>query len=115
MTSRFLRLRLGCVSSSFFALQLLAPPAHSQWSHDPHVNNPVCTAAGFQSEPSIVTDGSGGAIISWVDYRRAVDSADIYAQRIDAAGAVRWATGGAPISTARGTPGFPPLSAGGHG
>jgi hypothetical protein len=115
MTSRFLRLRLGCVSSSFFALQLLAPPAHSQWSHDPHVNNPVCTAAGFQSEPSIVTDGSGGAIISWVDYRRAVDSADIYAQRIDAAGAVRWTTDGASISTAGVTLGIPSISEDGTG
>jgi hypothetical protein len=115
MINRVRLLGLGICSASFAALLLLSPPLHAQWSHDPNVNNPVCTAAGYQSDPSIVTDGSGGAIISWVDYRTGVDSANIYAQRIDAAGAVRWTTDGVTISTTGRTLGLPAITEDGAG
>ncbi|HEY6866338.1 MAG TPA: hypothetical protein VI792_03720, partial [Candidatus Eisenbacteria bacterium] len=43
----------------------------------------VCTAAGSQLVPRIVADGSGGAIIAWVDSRIGNGTApDIYAARV---------------------------------
>jgi len=59
---------------------------------------PISTAAGYQYSPTIVTDGSGGAIITWHDYRSG--NYDIYAQRINANGNVLWTTDGVAISTA---------------
>jgi hypothetical protein len=61
---------------------------------------PVCTTSGKQSDPALATDGSGGAIVSWSDYRDGVSSADIYAQRISAGGSVLWAEGGIPLCAA---------------
>lgn len=59
----------------------------------------VCTAANGQESPSIVSDGSGGAIITWSDSRNPT-AADIYAQRVDAAGTIQWTTNGVAICTA---------------
>jgi hypothetical protein len=73
-------------------------PLHAQWSTDPTVNNAVSTATGNQSFPQIVSDGAGGAIITWDDYRSGT-SHDIYAQRINAAGAVLWTADGVAISS----------------
>ena len=61
---------------------------------------PISTAAGDQLNPTIISDGSGGAIITWEDYRSG--TYDIYAQRINASGAVQWTADGVPISTAAG-------------
>jgi hypothetical protein len=58
----------------------------------------VCAAPGHQLAPVAVTDGAGGALIAWEDIRSG--SADIYAQRLDAAGAPQWAKDGAAICTA---------------
>ncbi|MHA1474043.1 MAG: hypothetical protein ACTSQ5_02525 [Promethearchaeota archaeon] len=46
--------------------------------------------------PHITTDGNGGAIIVWEDYR---DEIDIYAQKISSAGALGWTLNGIPICT----------------
>jgi len=54
-----------------------------------------------QKEPKIVSDGLGGAIISWYDYITGI-TADIYAQRISPAGAVQWTATGVAICTAAG-------------
>ncbi len=58
---------------------------------------PICTASSMQNDPVIVSDGSGGAIITWTD-ERDFDSS-IYAQRVDASGTVRWTTNGVAIRT----------------
>jgi hypothetical protein len=47
----------------------------------------VSTAANHQMFPTIASDGAGGAIIAWVDYRSGTES-DIYAHRVLAAGTV---------------------------
>jgi hypothetical protein len=48
----------------------------------------ICTAAGDQLFPSIATDGAGGAIIVWEDYRADPLASDVYAQRIRSTGSV---------------------------
>src|SRR5690242_21942114 len=68
-----------------------------QWSQDPVLNNAICTAPNFQFSGGIVTDGAGGPIIASQDTRGHIDSADFYAQRVDAAGVVRWANDGVRI------------------
>ncbi len=67
----------------------------AQWTAD---GVAICTAAANQSTPHVVSDGSGGAIIAWYDRRS--DSRDVYAQRVDASGAVQWAVDGVIVATA---------------
>lgn len=65
---------------------------------------PLCTAAFNQLTPKIVTDGSGGAVIAWIDDRNGggAGNYDIYAQRINASGVVQWGADGLPVCTATG-------------
>jgi hypothetical protein len=64
------------------------------WS--PATGVAICTASGDQTYPRLATDGSGGAIIAWTDARTDVNG-DIYAQRINKDGVVRWVTDGVSI------------------
>ncbi|UCF04079.1 MAG: T9SS type A sorting domain-containing protein [bacterium] len=66
-----------------------------QWTAD---GVAVCTALDHQVNATIVSDGAGGAIITWYDGRSA-SSFDIYAQRIDASGVVQWTADGVAICT----------------
>ncbi len=59
----------------------------------------LCGAGGEQSSPSIVADGSGGAIVAWTDFRGGA-TADVYAQRVSSAGVAQWATNGIAVCTA---------------
>ena len=68
--------------------------ANAQWQPD---GIPVCTATDDQELPTIVTDGSGGAIIAWQDYRDGAP--DIFAQRIAAIGAPLWFPNGVRLTT----------------
>jgi len=67
----------------------------AQWVDDVFKNNPICTIAGNQIRPDLVTDGRGGAIIMWEDYRKA--KPNIYAQRIDVDGLIKWADNGIAV------------------
>jgi hypothetical protein len=49
----------------------------------------VCTASSLQNTPQLVSDGAGGAIISWEDWR-SFSQPDIYAQRISSNGFTNW-------------------------
>ena len=60
----------------------------------------ICTAPFNQTRPSIVADGSGGAIIAWGDDRAAANNYDIYVQRVNAAGVVQWTANGVAVCTA---------------
>ena len=60
----------------------------------------VCAEAEGQYDPVIVSDGSGGAIVSWTDYRRGDFRCDIYAQRVDGSGGGLWTTNGVAVCTA---------------
>ena len=70
----------------------------------------ICTAANTQQSPSAVTDGAGGAIMTWNDIRSGVNN-DVYAQRVNAAGAVQWTGNGVVISSAANDQYFPAIAA----
>ena len=73
----------------------------------------VCTATGPQQEPAIASDGAGGAIVIWFDYRSG--NYDIYAQRISVGGAVQWTADGVAICTRAGEQAMPTIIADGAG
>jgi len=56
---------------------------------------PICTAPGTQQTPKMCSDGVGGAIVVWSDER--FGQFDIFAQRINSAGAPLWTANGVPI------------------
>jgi hypothetical protein len=51
-----------------------------------------------QNYPYVISDGTGGAIIAWRDYRDDGDG-DVYVQNIDANGNYNWAALGVPVCT----------------
>ncbi len=58
----------------------------------------VCTATGYQQGGSAVTDGHGGVIIFWTDYR--ASPAKVFAQRVNGDGALLWNVDGVRACTA---------------
>jgi hypothetical protein len=74
----------------------------------------VCSAAGNQYFPHIVSDGGGGAIATWSD-KRGGSFFDIYAQHIQSMGSVAWATDGVAVCTAANDQDSPALVADGSG
>ncbi len=92
---------------------LYVTPALTQWSTNPNFNNAICTATNDQRNPTIVSDGSGGAIITWQDGRGSDN--DIYAQRVNASGAVQWTANGVAICTATGDQTYPIIVSDGSG
>src|SRR5262252_9084109 len=61
----------------------------------------VCAVIGNQNSPVIVSDGAGGAFITWTDNRNGTDL-DIFAQHVLATGLVdpNWPANGAAVITA---------------
>ena len=89
------------VCAALLGLALLLPrPAAANWPTS-LVNVPLCTATDHQLRPTSVSNGAGGAIVTWEDYRSG--NVDIYAQRISAAGTVQWAANGVALCTATGS------------
>ncbi len=68
-----------------------------QWTSNGTV---ICTASNDQEIPKICSDGAGGAIITWNDYNRNGPNWDIYAQRVNSTGDVKWMANGTAICTA---------------
>jgi hypothetical protein len=58
----------------------------------------VCGAVGDQVGARAAPDGGGGAIVVWQD-SRSPENPDLYAQRIDASGSLRWDADGFPVCT----------------
>lgn len=81
----------------------------------------ICKEANSQYEPSLVSDGSGGAVIAWQDYRKGADCSfdafdahnntrepvcdekqlndwNIFVQHINASGRIQWAENGITIT-----------------
>jgi hypothetical protein len=70
----------------------------------------ICTAANNQTFPTIVSDGSSGAIITWIDYRTDTTIAHIYAQRVDSSGDTLWTTNGVAICAAPNNQYYPTIA-----
>ncbi|MFX0148172.1 MAG: hypothetical protein ACFE8E_10560 [Candidatus Hodarchaeota archaeon] len=74
--------------------QCLGPDGNSRW---PNLVD-VCTSSGAQIFPQLTSDGMGGAIIAWRDYRSGTYYG-IYYQRISSSGDVLWTTDGVMLSS----------------
>ncbi|MGE5178804.1 MAG: FlgD immunoglobulin-like domain containing protein [Bacteroidota bacterium] len=97
-------MRATHVICSAIVLLFAAAPgrmAFALWPYDPAVNLPVCIATNNQDHAAIVSDGAGGAIITWSDTRGGTES-NIYAQHVVAEGGVdpAWPVDGVAICTA---------------
>jgi len=59
----------------------------------------VCTTLRLDgSDPVVLADGKGGAIIAWVDNPESGPRDDIYAQRVSPEGEIMWQEDGVPVS-----------------
>ena len=74
---------------------------------------PVCIAVDQQANPRIVSDGTGGAVIAWDDWRGT--SVDIYAGRVNSAGVLQWPASGVALCTSPGDQTRPRLAPSGAG
>lgn len=101
--------------ASIIVLSFFFNAAFAQWSTDPTVNNPICTAPLDQLYPKIVSDGSGGAIITWDDNRNSNTDANIYAQRINSSGFVQWTIDGVTLCDTIRNQSTPSIAADGAG
>ncbi len=59
-------------------------------------------ADGRQEDPVLVSDGSGGAFLAWIDYRDD-EYGDVYAQHLDADGNLSWEQSGVPVAVNTGS------------
>jgi hypothetical protein len=71
---------------------------HAQWVKDGTVIREMVNA---QYPPGVVSDGAGGAIIAWKDFR--YGGWDLFAQRIDPDGVLLWEEGGVPLCMEEGS------------
>lgn len=60
---------------------------------------PICTTPEGQGGIMMTSDGSGGVVIAWTDYRNGVFN--IYAQRVDKNGNYVWQSNGVQVATER--------------
>ena len=84
--------------------------AQAQWTVNGAI---VCNMPNNQGSQAVVSDGSGGAIVCWVDTR--TDAGDVYAQRISAAGVALWSAGGVIICSAANEQHSPVIASDGAG
>jgi hypothetical protein len=94
--------REGSASRDIYAQRVNASGT-VQWTAD---GVPVSTAAYSQYGPQVTSDGKGGAIITWYDYRNynftnsgVPQGADTFAQRLSHNGTALWTPDGEAIST----------------
>src|SRR3990167_2987574 len=99
--------RNGISNSDIYA-QHIDADGNVQWTKD---GIPVCAVANAQNSPCIATDGAGGAIVVWQDFRRTY--ADIYAQRVDGSGKTAWERSGVALCNAPGHESFPVITGNG--
>lgn len=60
----------------------------------------IVATTGVQLRPNVIADGSGGAFFTWQDPRSG--NTDVYAQRVNAAGAPQWTANGVAVCSAAG-------------
>src|SRR5690349_432103 len=97
-------------SNNDIYVQRVSAAGEPLWTADGVV---LCNAANDQLLPTIASDGAGGAIVTWYDFRNG--TADIYAQRVNAAGVPQWTGGGIALCTAPGDQQIPTVASDGAG
>ncbi|MFX1337423.1 MAG: hypothetical protein ACFFDK_02310 [Promethearchaeota archaeon] len=75
--------------------QRVDPIGSRKWTWN---GKPICTADDHQTNLQICSDGDGGAVIAWEDYRGS--DIDIYAQKVDSDGNPLWMSNGNVICNA---------------
>ena len=81
-------------------IQRFGPDGKNLWDTE---GLPVCIEGGVQQIPILVSDGIGGAIATWLDYRNDfgnVTEDAIYTQRVDSNGEMLWEANGRPVCLA---------------
>jgi hypothetical protein len=61
---------------------------------------PLTSLSSPQYSPVAVSDGTGGAIVAWLDDRNGFSVRDVYAQRVNSSGIVQWGPDGVAVCTA---------------
>jgi beta propeller repeat protein len=76
----------------------------------------VCAAPGNQTSPTMISDGAGGALVAWMDYRGG-DEPKIYVQHVTASEgvAVGWDPNGIAVSDSPGSQSAPVVVSDGSG
>ena len=70
--------------------QRVDPGGNAKWAAN---GVAVCDVGGAETGgPQLTSDGSGGAVITWEDFRNGVN--DIYANRVNSSGVPQWPTNG---------------------
>jgi hypothetical protein len=87
--------RVG-VNTDIYA-QRVDPAGSVLWTAN---GTPVCTAFNSQSLPLAVSDGAGGVIVAWQDFRGG-STTDIYAQRVNSSGYIQWTADGVSVCTGK--------------
>src|SRR5665647_180434 len=98
--------RVTAAVMAVLAILLMAGPAGAAdvaWTSDGVGVRSQPGTANHAVNPEIVADASGGAIITWPDFRSATQW-NIYAQRVDASGRRMWKTDGVGVRSQPGTP-----------
>lgn len=102
--------RSSATESDVFAQHVLASGAvDPAW---PANGTALSTAVGVQRDLVIISDGTGGAIVAWMDGRSAVTDFDIYAQHVLASGRVDpgWTAQGTALCSAPGPQASPKIA-----
>jgi hypothetical protein len=102
--------RMG--DGDLYAQHFVAPDSLAPgWPSD---GVPLCIARGSQYNVSLASDGAGGAIAAWEDYR-AGGAGDIYAQRLTSGGELAWGDDGTPVCVHPAAQGAPAVVSDGEG
>jgi hypothetical protein len=99
--------RSADTETDIFAQHVLASgEVDEKW---PATGVPLCTARSLQEFLTMTSDGSGGAIATWVDSRAGANEFDIFAQHVLDSGVVdpAWPENGVAVCNANGPQGFP--------
>ena len=96
--------RSGSGTTDIYAQRILNN-GQSAWTSN---GIPICTANDMQYNTQIIPDTTGGAIIIWQD-RRNVTYDNIYAQRIDTYGNIKWQQNGVAIAPVVGMQYYPQI------
>ncbi len=75
---------------------VISPLIH--WPSDPNLNIPISTAPVTQGPPLVAGDGEGGAYITWSHSPGFPSPTSVWAQRVDAFGALQWMNNGVPVA-----------------